>query len=85
MSQLVSQCLFSSSLHGVLVFVLCVRKQFSHFMLCCLYYYFPDYLVLYEGIYSVCGGMHDTVFVLHVCRSSLGILCFVVCIIFLII
>ena len=76
MSQLVSQCLFSSSLHGGLVFVLCTWKKFSHFMFCCVYYYFFNYLVLYKGIYLVCGGMHDTVFVLCVCGSSLCIFMF---------
>ena len=41
------------------VFVLCVcGSSLCIFMFCCLYY-FLDYLILYEGMYSVHGGMHD--------------------------
>ena len=29
-------------------------------MVCCVYYYFFDYLVLYVCIYCVRGGMHNT-------------------------
>jgi len=61
MSRLVSWNLFSSSLRGGAegryLFCVCVV---GHFMFCCLYYYFLDYLVLCVCIYGGRGGMHDT-------------------------
>ena len=61
-SWLMSQNLFSSSLHGAqrasICFV-CVEAVYVFYVLMS-YYYFLVYLVLYVCIYGVRGGMHDT-------------------------
>ena len=59
---------------------LCVWNQFRHFMFCCVCYYFLDYLVLYEGIYSVRVGMHDMVFILCVCVCVCMCVCVRACV-----
>ena len=57
-------------------YLFCACGRSLAILFCWVYYYFFDYLVLYKGIYLVCGGMHDTVFVLCVCGSSLCIFMF---------